>query len=133
MNRLFHIAYREFAATVFTKTFFFGVVVVPLIITALIPVAVLLVSQKPPAVRGSVAIIDRSGPPGAEQGLVMPRLMQLLSQEAIEARIKDDVAQVAKVTGEFFDKIGPKMPESLVLSRKMLLARAARLKAMGAK
>jgi hypothetical protein len=28
MNRLFHIAYREFAATVFTKAFFFGVVVV---------------------------------------------------------------------------------------------------------
>jgi ABC-2 type transport system permease protein len=105
MNRLFHIAYREFAATVFTKAFFFGVVVVPLIITALIPVAVLLVSQKPPAVRGSVAIIDRSGPPGTEQGLVMPSLMELLSQEAIEARIKDDVAQVAKVTGEFLDKI----------------------------
>jgi len=105
MNRLFHIAYREFAATVFTKTFFFGVVVVPIIITALIPIALLLTSQKPPAVRGSVAIIDRTGEPGADQGRVMAQLMGLLSQEAIEARIEEDVAQVVQATGKFLDKI----------------------------
>jgi ABC-2 type transport system permease protein len=105
MNRLFHIAYREFAATVFTKTFFFGVVVVPLIITALIPVALLLTTQKPPAVQGGVAIIDRTATPERPEGFVAPRLLELLSPEALDAHIKAESARVAKAAGEFFEKI----------------------------
>jgi phosphoenolpyruvate carboxykinase (GTP) len=42
-------------------------------------------------------------------------------------------SQELESQGEFFDKIGPKMPESLVLSRKMLMARTTRLTSMGAK
>ncbi len=33
--------------------------------------------------------------------------------------------------GEFFEKIGDRMPESLILTRRMLMARASRMKSMG--
>jgi len=43
----------------------------------------------------------------------------------------EEWVQELESQGEFFEKIGDTMPESLVLTRRLLLARASRMKAMG--
>ena len=83
MSRITSIAAREFASTVLTKGFIIGAVVVPAVLAAAIPIIILIVSQqKPPAVVGTVAIIDPTG-------VVAPRLAMYLRPEAIAQRRGD--------------------------------------------
>lgn len=80
MNRILHVAAREFASTALTKGFLIGAVVVPAIIAVAIPVIIFIISQqKAPAVVGTVAIIDPTGE-------VAPRLAEYLSPQAIAER-----------------------------------------------
>ena len=80
MNRILHVAAREFASTALTKGFLIGAVVVPAIIAVAIPVIIFIISQqKAPAVVGTVAIIDPTGE-------VAPRLTEYLSPQAIAER-----------------------------------------------
>lgn len=83
MSRVVSIAAREFASTVLTKGFIIGAVAVPAILAAAIPIIILIVSQqKPPAVVGTVAIIDPTGE-------VAPRLAEYLQPQAIAQRRGD--------------------------------------------
>jgi ABC-2 type transport system permease protein len=82
------VAIREFKATTFTKAFFFGVVVVPLLMAGLVPVILFFVNVKPPPVVGTVAITDRSG-------LVEPLLRERLNPDALAARAENSVRQAA--------------------------------------
>ena len=79
--RIYTVALREFKATAFTKAFFFGVVVVPMLITLLIPVAMYLINVKPPPVVGEVAVIDATGK-------VAPLLAERLTPEGIADRLR---------------------------------------------
>lgn len=89
--RILTVALREFKATAFTKAFFFGVVVVPMLITLLVPVAMYLINIKPPPVVGRVAVIDHTGK-------VAPVLEDRLSPEGIAQRLRKS-AQAATDAG----------------------------------
>ena len=95
--RILTVALREFKATTFTKAFFIGVVVVPLLLTALVPLAMVLINLKPPAVSGSVAIIDRTGQ-------VAPLLRDRISPEAIAERVNETSKLVAEAGAKAAEK-----------------------------
>ncbi|GAB4386362.1 MAG: hypothetical protein Kow0022_15130 [Phycisphaerales bacterium] len=62
MSRVFHIALREFKSTALTKGFIFGGIVLPLVLLLIISIAMpLLMNEKVPEVKGSVAVIDQTG------------------------------------------------------------------------
>lgn len=61
MNRMFHVAKREFTSTVMTKGFIIGVAILPLIMLVAIVLVPMFTTSKPPSVSGTVAIVDRSG------------------------------------------------------------------------
>ncbi|HYE60669.1 MAG TPA: ABC transporter permease [Phycisphaerales bacterium] len=106
MWKMLQVAKREFVATVLTKAFLIGVFILPVVLTATIPIAGLLVSSKSPDVNGTVAIIDLSG--DAERGGEAAKaVMELLSPEAIAAQQKRQKADDAKVIRETVaDKMG---------------------------
>ena len=88
MNKVLHVAWREFTATVLTKGFLIGVIVLPVVMLVAVPAAMFLVSMKPPPVEGRVAFIDRTAAPGAAGdaalGRVAPELLQRFTPDAIE-------------------------------------------------
>jgi ABC-2 type transport system permease protein len=104
MFKMLEVARREFVATVLTKAFFIGVFVLPVILTVAIPVAGLLVSSKAPDVKGSVAIIDQSGP---EPGRTGRAITALLSPEEIavhqKERSREEIDTAKKLIA---DKVG---------------------------
>ncbi len=90
MMKTLHVAWREFTATVLTKAFLFGVLVLPIVMTATIPLAIFLVSQKPPIVRGSIGVIDLTDP---KHPLVADQIAKNLSPEALESLIRERTGQ----------------------------------------
>jgi ABC-2 type transport system permease protein len=90
------VAKREFLATVLTKAFLIGVLVLPVMLTVMVPVATMLISNKAPMVKGSVAIIDKSG---GKDGLAMQEVLRLFTPDAIDEqqkyRAKEEGEQVA--------------------------------------
>lgn len=97
MKRIFTVAIREFKATTFTKAFFFGVVVVPLMLAGVIPVLLALINVKPPPVVGTVAIIDTTGE-------VMPLLKERLTPEGIAIRINKGAHAAAQAGAALAEK-----------------------------
>lgn len=74
------VAAREFASTALTKGFIFGALVLPAVLLALIPLIVVLgAAAKPPAPKGKILVIDRSGE-------VARTLAERLSVESIRER-----------------------------------------------
>ena len=61
MKKMLYVAQREFLATVGTKAFIFGILVTPLVIGVLILLIPWMSRQDPPAIAGSVAVIDPTG------------------------------------------------------------------------
>lgn len=91
MAKVLRIAAREFASTALTKGFIIGALVVPAVILAIIPlVGILAASAKPPAVTGTILVIDRSGE------VVVP-LTERLSEDSIRERRQEAVRRA----GEF--------------------------------
>ena len=67
MHKIIRVAGREFASTAMTKGFIIGALVVPAVMAALIPViTILAASAQPPADKGTVYVLDRSGEVFAE-------------------------------------------------------------------
>lgn len=80
MAKVLRVAAREFASTALTKGFIIGALVVPAALLLLIPlVGVLAATAKPPAVTGTVLVIDRSGE-------VFDTLQDRLGEDAIRER-----------------------------------------------
>jgi ABC-2 type transport system permease protein len=80
MKKVMQIARREFLATVMTKAFLFGVLIVPVmmgVVALLIPA--LMMSEKAPAIVGEIAILDSTG-------LVTARAGDRLSPRAFAER-----------------------------------------------
>jgi ABC-type Na+ efflux pump permease subunit len=102
MIKTFHVAKRDFLATVLTKGFIIGVLVMPLIMTVAAPLALALVNRKPPAVAGEVAIIDNSTAAAAT-----PELERTLSPEAIKAWITDQTESTKKAAAKVIAKSLP--------------------------
>lgn len=80
MNKVWVVAWREFRATVMTRAFLIGAIVVPGVSMAMIPLIIALsIGAKPTPPKGSIAVIDLSGQVG-------PDLRDRLSPEAIRSR-----------------------------------------------
>lgn len=92
MIKVFHIAVREFLATVLTKGFLFGILFPPIMIAIMSILMPLLMNKAAPRVKGHVAIIDASGE-------VAPRLERAFTEDAIRQRRE-------KRQGEMLDGAG---------------------------
>lgn len=82
MKRVLYIAGREFASTVLTKGFLFGVLMLPIILVVIIGASALVRLQPPPRVVGAIGIVDRSG---ATEPFISPRF----APEADKAELKE--------------------------------------------
>jgi ABC-2 type transport system permease protein len=79
MKKIFLIAQRDFLATVSTKGFIIAIMVPPLIYAAVIMLFPRLMSNRVPAVTGTIAVID-------ESGQVAPDLRRYLDPRAMAER-----------------------------------------------
>ncbi len=79
MKRIGFIAVREFLATVATRGFLLGVLIMPAIMTIAVTVGPRLMNQRTAPVRGQVAVVDPTGS-------VTGELRATLDPQAIEAR-----------------------------------------------
>lgn len=80
-GKVLQIAWREFAATVMTKAFLFGLLVLPAIIALMALVLPMMINLKSPPVTGRIVILD-------PDGQVSPAFVRGLSPEAFAARRK---------------------------------------------
>lgn len=93
-GKVIRIAGREFASTVLTKGFIIGALVVPAVIAVIMPLVIMLVnSAKPPADKGEVALIDRTGE-------VTPIVADLLKPEAIVESRREQFEAMKKMAGD---------------------------------
>ena len=98
MTKVLRVAVREFIATAVTKGFIIGAFVVPMLLVAVMGfVFPLLLNEKAPEVRGTLAVIDPTG-------RLIDEIAKRLSPEAIAERNRDDVAEVA---GQVAAAMGP--------------------------
>jgi ABC-2 type transport system permease protein len=79
MRRIGLIASREFLATVVTRGFLFGVLLLPVLLAVTFTVAPRIMNQRSEPVHGQIAVLDRSG-------LVTSELRATLTPDAIAAR-----------------------------------------------
>jgi len=85
MIKIFHVAVREFLATVATKTFVISMVL-PILLTLLAAkVLPMLMDEAAPKVTGHIAIVDHSGD-------VADRVVAAMAKATAEERTKDPVA-----------------------------------------
>ena len=61
MKKTLYVAGREFAATVMTKGFVFGVLITPALIAVVIYFMPRMMNRTPPRIEGRVAIVDATG------------------------------------------------------------------------
>ena len=73
MRKVFHVAAREFIATVTARGFLFGIMLTPAIVLFMVFLLPRFTTKSPPRVDGVVAVIDRSGEAGAELAHYLPR------------------------------------------------------------
>lgn len=92
MQKILNVAVREFLATVMTKGFILGVLIMPLMMLVVVMVLPKLMNKNGPAISGHVAVIDQSGKVG-------DGVRRNLDAEAIRARraaqLADGVEQAA--------------------------------------
>ena len=86
MKKIMHVAIREFLATVATKGFVIGLVVLPLVILIMILGMRFLFTDEAPRIEGEVAVIDPTGE-------VHDRIQEYLRPEAIAER-RDDFQEL---------------------------------------
>jgi ABC-2 type transport system permease protein len=79
MSKIFQIAWREFAATVLTKGFLIGLLVMPFMIGVVAVLMPMLINIKSPPIKGEIALLDRSG-------AVLERLRPQLEPQAFAER-----------------------------------------------
>src|SRR5262245_61492433 len=72
MNKVWQIAVREFVATVFTKGFLIGLLIVPLIGVLMVTLAPRLFGDRDRVVEGEIALIDPTG-------VVLPHARSVIS------------------------------------------------------
>lgn len=95
MSKTLLIAWREFAATVFTKGFMLGVLMTPIIILIAIGGIVLLMREGGPKIEAKIAVIDRS-----PDQRVLKHIQERFSPEWMEKERKQDAEKVAEMAKE---------------------------------
>ncbi|HED53233.1 MAG TPA: ABC transporter permease [Phycisphaerales bacterium] len=85
MNRILHIAMREFASTALTKGFIIGGFIVPaVILVVMLAVMPMLMNDTGPAIVGDVAVIDKTGELSKD-------IQHRLSRETLQSKRQDHV------------------------------------------
>ncbi len=88
--KILHVAWREFATTVFTRAFLLGIFLPPALMTGVLTLMPLLMNKAAPKVTGHVALIDQTG-------AVASKVESAFSPEAVakrlEARLKRGLDQ----------------------------------------
>lgn len=90
MRKTLHIAQREFVATAGTKAFIFGILVAPIVGGVLLLVMPRMWRQGPPAVEGTVAVVDPTGQ-------VAPGITTYLQPDRIEQRRQERLERSQRV------------------------------------
>jgi ABC-2 type transport system permease protein len=100
MNKVIHIAWREFSATVLTKGFLIGMLLPPIIMFGSILAQILLANNKPPPVKGTVALIDNSG-------AATETIKGLFTADSLDKEASDKAAEISKAATEATKAIDP--------------------------
>ncbi|MCP4656439.1 MAG: ABC transporter permease [bacterium] len=114
MSKILRVAIREFVATVATKAFIIGLVILPVILLVVIVGMRTLMTETAPRIEGEIAVIDPTGE-------VFSGLHEYLQPEALAER-RDD----------FKDKMEEQLPEGLELVTGTPVAEEARRQALDA-
>ncbi len=94
MKKILYVALREFLATVATKGFFIGIVLLPLIILiSVFGISRLIQNDQPPKISGEVAVIDPTGE-------VVDGLREYLKPEAMAKRWEESRRELFEETPE---------------------------------
>jgi ABC-2 type transport system permease protein len=117
MFKTFHVALREFIATVGTKGFIIGVILPPVLMGVVLTIMPLLLREAAPKVEGHVAIIDRSGQ-------ATESFQKYMSPDAVRGEMRD---QLGRDGGPLVDskqaEQGMKMAENMVLGSAQVSVR----------
>ncbi|MBP7146332.1 MAG: ABC transporter permease [Acidobacteria bacterium] len=107
MNRVFHVAAREFVATVATKGFIIGALILPLTIAVVVLVLPHLINERPPKVEGELALLDRTGE-------VAAGVQEALSQQAISDRWSNRMQRIAENAPGFGKVAGDAVAQAML-------------------
>src|SRR5690606_3269902 len=97
--RIFMVARREFLATVTSKGFILGVLMMPVLLVIVFVIAPRIMGSHGPQVHGMVAVIDTTGE-------VLPVLRETLDPEAIAARKMEQARREAALRRELSERAG---------------------------
>ncbi|MCC6284419.1 MAG: ABC transporter permease [Phycisphaerales bacterium] len=98
MGKIFAVARREYVSTVATKGFIIGVLILPAIMIAAFVLIPLLINDRTPALKGVIAVIDRTGwtqDPGVVSALRQAYAPETLRAEREAERIAKEAAAKA--------------------------------------
>jgi ABC-2 type transport system permease protein len=99
LSKTLQIARREFAATVLTKGFIFGVLMTPFILLVVAAAVMLTQSQPGPRVQGRIAVIDQTE-------IVGPEVLHRFSIESLETERLDRIRRSQEAIGQAADRFG---------------------------
>ena len=99
MRRIFWIAWREFLATVATKGFIIGILVMPITIVVMIFVMPVILDDTPPRVEGELAVLDSTG-------VVIEDIARWLEPEAVARRAGDLAEAIDEAIPDVVQEIG---------------------------
>lgn len=94
-SRVWHVAWREFVATVATKGFLLGVLLTPMIVGVTILILPLIMDPSPPKIDGELAILDPTGQ--VTEGVREALAPETLARRRMEISDKIDAAMPAQV------------------------------------
>lgn len=117
MKRIFWIAWREFLATVATKGFIIGILVMPIIIAVMIFVMPILLDDTPPRVDGELVVLDSTG-------VVIADIARWLEPEAVARRAGDMAEAIDEAIPDVVQEIGERAGRDDLADRALQLVLA---------
>jgi ABC-2 type transport system permease protein len=120
-SKTLSVAYREFMATVVTKGFVFGVLILPLMVGVLTFVIKKTMNNKAPQIDGEIAVVDATGQ-------VAERLREYLSPEALAKRRLEYERRLAEKAPAGVDKLIEASGESGRLALQAALGEVPQLR-----
>ena len=112
MKRIFWIAWREFLATVATKGFIIGILVMPIIMAVMIFVMPILLDDTPPRVEGELVVLDSTG-------VVIEDIARWLEPEAVARRAGDMAEAIDEAIPDVVQEIGERAGQDDLADRAL--------------
>jgi len=117
VRRIFWIAWREFLATVATKGFIIGILVMPVIIAVMVFVMPILLDDTPPRVEGELVVLDSTG-------VVIEDIARWLEPEAVARRAGDMAEAIDEAIPDVVQEIGDRAGRDDLADRALQLVLA---------